>query len=538
MSGSSSSAFSAIVSQPSRSSTSGVPAGAHSVPSRRHRRWTTSCSRASSEPLGHGMLELGRQVGVERRRAPGHDHLALGLDPGEQLVHRHHERVDAVAQQLGRHVVEVDPGLGQRAQVGRGVLGRGRARHLAAGRGRLQRGQRHRVDRVRGDEPVDVHRLGVERVLDPGRGPQRALHGAAGAGQGREARAAEHALERLVGGARVGEAGAPLQVLAAERLEPLVDLRVHAGDEEGGDGVAVERQALGLPALHRGDVRLHHLLVGRDGEQKRDVDVEALVERLLDRGHARVRRRDLDHHVGPVDQAPVQARLLERALRVVGQARRHLERHVAVHAAALVVHGPQHVGGHLHVADREAAVHLAGGQALAGPLGEVVVVVGRAEDGLLEDGRVGGDAAQGLLHHHPLELAGLDHPAAELIEPDARPGRREGGEAFVDGRDAHERLAPLEHRAGPRGHRLAREPEVLVQDLGGRRRAVALHRDHVALVPDPAVPADRARRPRSPPGRGRTAAARCRGSARPARRSGPGTASTRAVPGCRRLRAA
>ena len=42
----------------------------------------------------------------------------LGLDPVQQLLHRHHERVDALAQQLIGHVVHVDPGVGERLQVG------------------------------------------------------------------------------------------------------------------------------------------------------------------------------------------------------------------------------------------------------------------------------------------------------------------------------------------------------------------------------------------------------------------------------------
>ena len=60
------------------------------------------------------------------------------------------------------------------------------------------------------------------------------------------------ALERLVGGARVGEARLALQLVVAERGQPLVDLRVDAGDEERRDGVAVERAALGVaPVIAR-----------------------------------------------------------------------------------------------------------------------------------------------------------------------------------------------------------------------------------------------------------------------------------------------
>ena len=379
-------------SQPSRSVSSGVPAGPHSVPSRCQIRWTTSSSSARrSRPATACSSAAGRSASIVVGAA-GDDRLALGLDAVEQLVHRHHERVDAVAQQLLGDVVEVDAGLAQRVEVGGRVVRRGGAGDLAVARGRGQRRQRHRVDRVGPDEAVDVHRLGVGRVLDAGRRPQRALHRRAGLAQRGEALALEHALERAVGGARVGEAGAAGEVVAAERLEPLVDLGVDARDEERRDRVAVERLALVLPALVRADERLHHALVVRDREQQRDVDVHALVQRLLDRREPLLGGGDLDHQVRAVDQAPVHPRLLERALGVVRQPRRDLERHVAVVAAGLVVDRAQHVGGELHVAHRQPAVDLARGEALAGGGGEVVVVVGRAEDRLLEDRRVRGDA--------------------------------------------------------------------------------------------------------------------------------------------------
>ena len=60
------------------------------------------------DALGERLLELRRQVGLDRRRAARDDRLALALDAVEQLGHRDHERVDAVAQQLVGDVVEVD----------------------------------------------------------------------------------------------------------------------------------------------------------------------------------------------------------------------------------------------------------------------------------------------------------------------------------------------------------------------------------------------------------------------------------------------
>ena len=255
--------------------------------------------------------------------------------------------------------------------------------------------------------------------------------------QGGEALAAEDALERQVGGAGVGQAGAAGEVLAAQLLQLPVHRGVHAGDEEGGDGMAVERQALRVAALHRADEGLHHLLVGADREQQRHVDVHALVQRLLDRGDAGLGGRDLDHQVRAVDQAPVLARLLERALGVVREAGRDLERDVAVLAAGLLVHARERVRGQLDVPDGEAAVDLAGAQALARGGGEVLVVVGGAEDRLLEDRGIRGHPAQRVLLDHAGQLAALDHAPAELVEPDARSRRGQRRQALGDVRGAH-----------------------------------------------------------------------------------------------------
>ena len=231
--------------------------------------------------------------------------------------------------------------------------------------------------------------------------------------------------------------GGALKRGVAERLEALVDLGVDARDEERRDGMAIQRLARLQPALHRADVGLHHPLVGLDAEQQRDVDVQAVEERLFDRRDARVGRGDLDHQVRAVDQVPVHAALLERAVGVVGEARGDLPGHVAVDAAGLVIDGAQNVAGGLHVVQRHRPVDLAGGLALVGERLELVVVVGGAEDRLLEDRGVGGHATQRFLGHHPRQLAGVDQTPVQLVEPDARARRGQRGEALVHCGCAH-----------------------------------------------------------------------------------------------------
>ena len=261
--GRSSSSLSAIVSQPSRSSSSGVPGGAQSVPSLRQMRRTTSSLGRLAQPLGDRLLELGRQVGLERAGAAGDDRLALGLDAAtaacssarrtprcpsrsswsvtsSRSIPASASAARSAAGSSAAVAPVTSPSPAAACSVGSGIV------LTVSGR----------------DEAVDVERVGIGRVLDAGRRPQRALHRAAGVAQRGELLAAEDALERLVGGARVGEPGAALEVLAAGGGQPLVDLGVDARDEERRDRVAVERQAVGLAAPHRADVRAHHVLVG------------------------------------------------------------------------------------------------------------------------------------------------------------------------------------------------------------------------------------------------------------------------------------
>ena len=97
------------------------------------------------------------------------------------------------------------PALASALEVGRRVLvGRGAAHLELVGAGHERR-HRHRVHRVRRHQPRHVLGLGVLRVLDAGRGPERALHRAAGLAQAREPLALEELLVAHVGGAGVGD---------------------------------------------------------------------------------------------------------------------------------------------------------------------------------------------------------------------------------------------------------------------------------------------------------------------------------------------
>ncbi len=117
---------------------------------------------------------------------------------------------------------------------------------------------RHRVHGVGDDEVGDVHRVAVVRVLHAGRGPQRSLASGAGRLERLPALAGEELLEGVVGQPGVGDAGLAAQgerLVGADRLEPLVDLGVHAGDEERRDrvdlGEVVARCRAPSPARRR-----------------------------------------------------------------------------------------------------------------------------------------------------------------------------------------------------------------------------------------------------------------------------------------------
>ncbi len=176
-----------------------------------------------------------------------------------------------------------------------------------------------------------------------------------------------------------------------------------------------------MQLLEPRQVRLDHLVVPVDREDQRDVDVVALGDLVLDRGKPLFGRGDLDHDVGP--PAPI-AQVLghrDRASRVVRERRRDLDADEAVLAFGLVVDRPEHVRGGLDVLDHHSPEHVRGlGLVLHQP-DHRLVVVGRAADGFLEDGRVGRDSGESLVAQ-ARELAGADQLAADVVEPERLAG--------------------------------------------------------------------------------------------------------------------
>src|SRR5207244_10209562 len=92
----------------------------------------------------------------------------------------------------------------------------------------------------------------------------------------------------------------------------------------------------------------------------------------------------------------------------------------------------EHVGALLDVADCQPLVDILGIELLAGEALQLIVVVVRSQDRLLEDRGVRGHAAQRLLRDHAGKLAALDQRPADLAEPNAHARLGERLQAWID----------------------------------------------------------------------------------------------------------
>src|SRR5439155_4843340 len=119
--------------------------------------------------------------------------------------------------------------------------------------------------------------------------------------------------------------------LRADLIEHLVDLRIDPAHEEGGDRCdRPDVTARRLPLAQPVDVGAGHVAVDVHAEHERDVDVDPLGDRRLDRRQALGRGRDLDEEVRPADASPEVTSTLQRRLLVGGEGGRDLDRYVAI----------------------------------------------------------------------------------------------------------------------------------------------------------------------------------------------------------------
>ena len=254
--------------------------------------------------------------------------------------------------ELGGQGVDVDAGLGELGQhllAVAAVRGQDRADLAVIGEG-LQRGLGHRVHGERRGEGLDVQDVGGLGVLGSGAGPQQALRAGAGVVDALPARRIEQSRGTPCRSARRSAmpswSRSALGHLARDRGVP-------AADEHRSHGADVGIQPGVDAPLDAAQVRLggRHVLLA--GEQQGHVDRHAGEDRLLDGGQAFLGAGNLDEQVGPRRPGVQFLGRGEGAGRVVGQQRRDLQRHPAVHAVGPVVDRPEQIGGLREVLERQ-----------------------------------------------------------------------------------------------------------------------------------------------------------------------------------------
>ena len=168
------------------------------------------------------------------------------------------------------------------------------------------------------------------------------------------------------------------------------------------------------------DEGVDDLLVTLEREDQGDVHGDALGQGGGDRRKAFEGRRNLDHRVLAVDLLPEFLSLLLGGFGLVGQTRVDFDGHAAVH----IVGG---FGDRLE--DVAGVAHVGGGELADGGLDvdlaeflELCVVRADLAQGLLEDGRVSGDANHVVVLDELFEVARLDAGAGQVVQPDRHTG--------------------------------------------------------------------------------------------------------------------
>ena len=136
-------------------------------------------------------------------------------------------------------------------------------------------------------------------------------------------------------------------------------------------------------------------------------------------GRARVGSRHFDQHIWPVYRCPEATSLDECALGVVRQPRGHLDRDDAVQTRSLIVQRSEEAARLTNVQDRQRLEDFPGGLALCRELRQLLVVGVARGDGLLENARIGGHAAQAVLLDEASQLPAAHQIAADEVQPDA-----------------------------------------------------------------------------------------------------------------------
>ena len=131
------------------------------------------------------------------------------------------------------------------------------------------------------------------------------------------------------------------------------------------------------------------------------------------------RRRNLDHHVRPIDALEQLRGLGDGRVSIVSDGRRALQADVAVEAVGQVVHRAQDVRGALDIFDGQRPVDVLGRFALLRQRARGRLVLGLVAHRLFKDRRIRGDAGDALVPGQPAQLARLEHAPGDDVDPDA-----------------------------------------------------------------------------------------------------------------------
>ena len=140
-------------------------------------------------------------------------------------------------------------------------------------------------------------------------------------------------------------------------------------------------------------------------------------------GRPSLRAGDLDEQVRLAGLGVQALGLGDGRLRVVGEQRRHLERHEAVDAGGALVDRQEQIGGARQVLDRQLEEQRLVAQALAHAASRSPRRTRSPSPiGLLEDRRVGGEAGDRQLGDHLGEPPAVEHVAGDVVDPQALAG--------------------------------------------------------------------------------------------------------------------
>src|SRR4029434_9530635 len=295
------------------------------------------------------------------------------------------------------------------------------SRHLTMILEGIERLRRQCIDRVSTDEVLNIKNIRIGGILGACTGPERPLNASASLAQGDKPLALKNLEEAVVNhlGIRnsdLAEQRLRLRLRGCESLEGTIHHGVHPTDEERGNRSDLRRIGTAPEAANVGP---RHSLIVTHGEHQSNVDVLPLGDELFDGRNSFGSRRDFNHDVGPCHRSPQTFRLLDSALGVMGQMRRDLEADVTVGAVGLVINNAENIRRHLNVLDGQSFVKIPHIRlwVLCQQCAQRVIVIGAAGDGFLENGWIAGDAANAVLFNQPLQLAGANEIAPNVIEP-------------------------------------------------------------------------------------------------------------------------